>query len=76
MAKRGLTIEAFKAKALGVIVFQKNAEDAVGYAQDDEWRVALYRARTWARVAEVLPWKHPLATMAAIIDADFEGEGR
>ena len=66
MAKQGgIRFAEFKSKAAGCTVYQRGPDDISGLAQDAEWRAALQQARTWARAAEVLPWRHPLAATAA-----------
>lgn len=65
MAKKGITLVEFKMKAAGCTVYQRGANDVSGWQQDAEWRAALGKARSWAKAAEVLPWRHPLAATAA-----------
>lgn len=66
MAKQGgIRFAEFKSKAAGCAVYQRGPNDVSGWQQDAEWRAALRRARSWARAAEVLPWRHPLAATAA-----------
>lgn len=51
-----VTLAAFKKAAVQIHVF--HSED------DDEWRRALEQARTWRRVAAVLPTFHPMRAIA------------
>lgn len=64
MKRSGFTVQQLKDKALGVVIFQRHVDDREGYRRDDEWRTALYYARTWEQVVEALPRQHPLAATA------------
>lgn len=58
MSKFGgkVTLAAFKKAAVQIHVFHS--------PDDVEWRRALERARTWRRVAAVLPTFHPMRAIA------------
>ena len=70
MAKQGIRFAEFKSKALGCAVYQRGPDDIPGQEQDAEWRAALQEARTWARAAEALPWRHQLSATAACAGDD------
>jgi len=57
MGKRGhITLIMFKKAAVQIHVF---------HSEDDEaWRQALEKARTWRRVAAILPHYHPMRAIA------------
>lgn len=52
-----VTLAAFKKAAVSIHVFHS--------PDDEEWRRALEQARTWRKVAEILPFYHPMRPIAA-----------
>lgn len=51
-----VTLHQFKQAAAQVVVLQAGG--------DSEWREALAKARTWRRVSQVLPHRHPMLAIA------------
>lgn len=51
-----ITLTQFKKAAVQIHVFHS--------PDDEEWRKALERARTWRRAAAVLPTYHPMRAIA------------